>query len=544
MTEASVAAGPVRLPAEFGERTIVALLRARAAARPDAPAVAARDARGRWRRITYRELDLASDAVARGLAARGLRRGERVALMLSNQAGLEATVAYYGVHKAGAVNCPINTRFTAREVRELVELCDASAVIFEAGLSATATTVAGQVRSIRLLVQVGGDNPVAGAVPWDALPDAGVDSGVDGRLPGADLTEDDDADWLFTSGTTGVPKCVMQTHSICVADAYSLSRTLQVRPDDVWQSAFPVFTSAGCHFASFSALWAGACNVIEPAFDVTSTLELLQAERTTVYVNVPTCYILLLDSGLIKDADLSSVRMMDYGGAVMPPVIISRLFELVPGVELYQTYGLTEAGPSGLYLPSEFALSKLGSVGRDPSPLVQCRVVDEEGNEVGPGGAGEICYRGPTIMKGYHKNPDATAEVLRDGWLHSGDIVRVDEDGFKYHVDRKKDLIVRGGFNIAPAEIERVLYEHPAVLDAAVVGVPHDRLGEDTSAHVVLRAGQRASADELAEFCRERLADFKVPRRYRFVDALPRNPTGKVLRRELREQERAGKVDG
>ncbi|HEY8473738.1 MAG TPA: AMP-binding protein [Natronosporangium sp.] len=535
MTEA-VATSPVRLPDEFRERTIVALLRARAADRPDAPAVAARDARGNWRRITYRELDLASDAVARGLVARGLRKGERVALMLSNQCGLEATIAYYAVHKAGGVNCPINTRFTAREVRELVELCDATAVIFEAGVAAIAGSVAGQVPAVRLLVQVGGDQPIANAAGWEQL---AADVDVDGPLPGDGLTEHDDADWLFTSGTTGVPKCVMQTHSICVADAYSLSRTLNVRPDDVWQSAFPVFTSAGCHFANFSALWAGACNVIEPAFDVTSTLELLQSERTTVYVNVPTCYILLLDSGLMEQADLSSLRMMDYGGAVMPPVIISRLFELVPGVELYQTYGLTEAGPSGLYLPSEFALSKLGSVGRDPSPLVECKVVDEEGNEVGPGGTGEICYRGPTIMKGYHKNPEATAEVLRDGWLHSGDIVRIDEDGFKYHVDRKKDLIVRGGYNIAPAEIERVLFEHPAVLEAAVVGVPHKRLGEDTSAHVVLRKGASVTAEELQAFCRERLADFKVPRRYRFLDRLPRNPTGKVLRRELREWERA-----
>lgn len=532
--EGQSAVSYVRLPAEYTERTIVQVLRARAAARPDALALAAQDAAGQWRRITYRELDEASDAVARGLVTNGLRRGERVALMFSNETGFEATLAYYGVHKAGGVNCPVNARYTAREVRQVLDLCEASAMIFAGDLAAPASTAAAASPTVRLLVQAGG-TAVADAVAWPHL----LAAPADVAIPADDLTEDDDADWLFTSGTTGSPKCVMQTHSICVADAISLSTTLQIRPDDVWQSAFPVFTSAGCHFASYSALWAGACNVIEPRFDVDATLRLIAQERTTVYVNVPTCYILLLDSGKLADHDLSSLRLMDYGGSVMPAAIISRLFALFPDLELYQTYGLTEAGPSGLYLQSEYAQTKLGSVGRDPSPLVECMVVDEDGNEVGPGGTGEICYRGPTIMKGYYRDPEATAAALRDGWLRSGDIVRVDADGFKYHVDRKKDLIVRGGFNIAPAEVEGVLYEHDDVLDAAVVGVPHERLGEDTYAYVVRRADRTVTAAELEAFCRERLADYKVPRRFSFVDSLPRNPIGKVLRRELRAQHAA-----
>jgi len=285
-----------------------------------------------------------------------------------------------------------------------------------------------------------------------------------------------------------------------------------------------------------SALYAGCTYIMDPEFQVERTLATMEKEKTSVYVGVPSLYVFILESGLIPKFDLSSIRLMDYGGAPMPKETIKKLYEQFPGMELRQTYGLTEAGPTGVFLRGEFALSKLGAVGREATSLTQVRIVDERDRDVEPGRIGEICYKGPAIMKGYFKDQEATEHALRGGWLHSGDLVVRDEDGFIYHVDRKKDIIIRGGFNIASLEIENVLYEHPAVLEAAVVATPHEKLGEDLLAYVVLKSGTRVSAQEITEFCRPRLADFKVPRNVEFLDALPRNATGKILKAELKQR--------
>jgi acyl-CoA synthetase (AMP-forming)/AMP-acid ligase II len=211
------------------------------------------------------------------------------------------------------------------------------------------------------------------------------------------------------------------------------------------------------------------------------------------------------------------------------------LFNQFPNVELKQTYGLTEAGPTGTFLPGEFALSKLGSVGKQGMPLVEIKIVDERNNEVGPNVIGEICFRSPANMRGYFKNEDATKETLVNGWLHSGDLVYRDEDGFIFHVDRKKDIIIRGGFNISSLEVENCLYSHPAVLETAVIAKPHRHLGEDIKAFVVVKDGMKVTSLELTEFCKNKIADFKVPRDITFIDSLPRNPMGKVLKTQLRE---------
>jgi acyl-CoA synthetase (AMP-forming)/AMP-acid ligase II len=270
-------------------------------------------------------------------------------------------------------------------------------------------------------------------------------------------------------------------------------------------------------------------------FDPVRTLSIMAHYGTTVYVAVPTVFRLVLDHDLHQH-DLHRLRILDYGGASMPPAMIRELQTRFPDIGLMQTYGLTEAGPGGIYLPEEYAESELGSVGNRPmGRYTRFKVVREDGSEVGPKETGEFIITGPSLMKEYYKDPAATAAAIRDGWLWTGDMVQINERGFVYHIDRRKDLVLRGGYNVSSAEVEAVLAMHPGVAEAAVVGKPHPTLGEDTKAYVVLREGADVTAPELVRHCAEQLADWKVPRDIEFLTDLPRNAAGKVLKRVLRE---------
>ena len=321
---------------------------------------------------------------------------------------------------------------------------------------------------------------------------------------------------------------VVSKHGIACGGALELNHT------DIFQTTIPFFTSSGCHFSMMANLYYGSTLIFEPKFEVQDALASIESNRVTVYLGAPAAYIMMLNSGTITNYDLSSIRLLDYGGSSMPKNVIKQLYKAFPNAELRQTYGLTEAGPSGIYLSGKFALSKLGSVGNKPVPLTQFRIVDENDQKVHPGQIGEICYRGPSVMKGYYKDPKATAEILRDGWLHSGDLVEMDEDGFIFHVDRKKDIIIRGGFNIASVEIENTIYEHPGVLETAVIAIPDQIFGEDIKAYVVLKKGVICSESDIVDFCKARLSGFKVPKDIEFIESLPRNQMGKVLKKELR----------
>jgi long-chain acyl-CoA synthetase len=342
------------------------------------------------------------------------------------------------------------------------------------------------------------------------------------------------ADLLYTSGTTGLPKGASFRHRSLAHTAQRIAAALRLRADDVLQSPAPVYTSTGTHTFPLPVLSVGATYVVDPSFDVERTSATLEAEGTTVFFGVPAMLTLLLDR-LPPDRRFPALRSLMYGGSPMPEPTVARLLERFPGVGLWNLYGLTETGPSGCVLPPEHAMERPGSVGL-PVDGTDLLIVDGEGRELPPDEPGEIVMRGPTLMDGYHNLPEASREALVDGWMHTGDIGRKDLDGFVYLVDRKKDMIIRGGFNVYPAEIEKVLYEHPDVVEAAVVGYPHRVLGEDVCAVVALRPGAEATEDELARHCASRLADFKRPRRYRFVNALPRNSMGKVLRRDLRDE--------
>lgn len=504
-----------RLPRWFEPRTIPGLIAQRAAESPQALALIVASPSGSVTK-TFLQLFEEAQNVARGLKRWGVVPGDRVVWILDNSSAIEALTLYHGVMIAGAVNVPVNTRLVAREVDHIFERTAPALVVYRGDKSV--------IPSSAEAIQTGGDD-------WIDLINANDVSAIE-----VTVRPDDQASILFTSGTTGSPRGVVHTQSSSLAAGIGWADAFRLGPRDVLQSPFPVFTGAGLHFIGLSALWAGASNVIDGT-DIDASLGHIAEYGTTVFVAVPSIYQYWLESPALSSADLRSIRILDYGGAAMPPEAIRRLRQVMPDVGLMQTYGLTEAGPGGLYLHEDYAMQKLGSIGnRGAGQFTQFRVVDDVGNDVGPDEVGELVLRGPSIMTGYLDDPEGTAAAFTsDGWLRSGDDVRLDSAGFVYFVDRRKDIIVRGGFNVASAEVEAALLEHPSVLEVAVVGRPHVHLGEDVHAVVVLKLGFSVEPEELVRHAEGLLAAFKVPRTIELrKEALPRNASGKVQKTVLR----------
>jgi long-chain acyl-CoA synthetase len=359
---------------------------------------------------------------------------------------------------------------------------------------------------------------------------------LDAVEPARELAEraaDDTAVILYTSGTTGTPKGAELTHG-------NLRRNVEISAmgltalaaDDLLLGALPLFHSFGQTCSMNSAVRTGACLDLMPRFDATRALELMDRNGVTVFQGVPTMYHALLHHPERDRYDTSKLRLCVSGGAALP-IEVLRGFEEAFGSAILEGYGLSETSPVACFnqLGRE---RKPGSIGT-PIEGVQMKVVDEDGSEVAQGEVGEIVIRGHNVMKGYSNRPDATEEVMRGGWFHSGgDMARMDEDGYFFIVDRKKDMILRGGYNVYPREVEEVLYEHPAVSEAAVVGLPDERLGEEVGAAIALVPGAEVDADDLRDFVKQRVAAYKYPRRIWFVDELPKGPTGKILKREIK----------
>lgn len=519
------------LPAHFHPRTIPGLLKKWAVEEPTRRAIVGRSAGGDYRALTYGELLERSGSLAKGLRDDlGVRHGTAVASMLGNECGFEAMLLHHALLGLGAVHVPVNTRLTDWETSHMLDHAEAEVVVYG---SHTAERLCSYLESKPDVGQIYvGDGPV----PPRARSFASVPAGEPLGTFGEGVDPEDRSVILYTSGTTSLPKGVVHSHMSATSVGVSVADVFCMGRDDVLQAHFPIFTGGGLHFNGMAALWSGATWVIDD-FDTVPSLKLVEQWGSTITVCVPSVYQFWLDSEEIDRTDVSSLRIVDYGGAAMAPALITRLRARFPDADLMQTYGLTEGGPSGVYLAAAYADRKLGSVGnRGFGPFTHFRVVDEDGRDVGPDEEGEFILRSPSIMLGYHRDPQQTAATIRDGWLYTGDIVRVDADGFLYHVDRKKDIIVRGGYNVASAEVEAALLAHDEVIECAVVAKPHPKLQEDIKAFVVRKPGGAVDAAGLTAFSRKYLADFKVPRDIEFVDELPKNSTGKVLKRVLRQR--------
>lgn len=477
------------------------------------------------RSFTYGEVHAGAQKVARFLVERGVRPGERVAMTVPNV--VEFPIVYYGILHAGAVVVPLNVMLKRDEVA--YHLQDSGAKVYFCAIpdGDDAWTGFDAVATCEHLVTLGdgGVRPETTSTLSDVL--AAADDGGDVSEP---TEATDTAVILYTSGTTGRPKGAQLSHANMVLNAFVHNRLLDARPDDVHLVTLPLFHSFGQTVQMNAGFSMGAALVLLPRFDPTTALELIARHRVTVFAGVPTMYWALLAAADSKVDLAGLLRLALSGGAAMPVEILTR-FERTFGVSVREGYGLSETSPTVTFNPLHRP-NRAGSIGR-PIWGVEVKLIDSDWNEVPEGEDGELAVRGHNVMKGYLGRPEATAEVMRDGWFRTGDIATRDGDGYYFIVDRAKDLIVRGGFNVYPREVEETLIAHPDVSLAAVIGVPDERVGEEVKAFVVLQPGSDLASEVLISWCRERLAAYKCPRAVEFRDSLPMNATGKVLKREL-----------
>jgi len=464
--------------------------------------------------LTYAQLDDASARVAGLLMEKGVEAGDRVGIMLPNVPYF--AVCYYGALRLGAVVVPMNVLLKKREVGFYLSDPEAKVLFAWHDFAEAAEAGAEEAGTELVLVEPGEfEQLLAGAEPMTDV---------------ADRSEDHTAVILYTSGTTGTPKGAELTHSN-LARNVEISRGLfDLEEGAVILGALPLFHSFGQTCGLNTSIKAGGCLTLIPRFDPGKALEIIGRDGVQVFQGVPTMYAAMLNHPERDSYDTSSLEVCASGGSAMP-VEVMKAFEETFGCKVLEGYGLSETSPVASFNHPDRE-RKPGSIGT-PIEGVEMKVVDDDGNEVAQGEPGEIVIRGHNVMKGYWNKDEATEESIREGWFHTGDMATVDEDGYFFIVDRKKDLIIRGGYNVYPREIEEVLYEHPAVREVAVIGVPHDDLGEEVGAAVALKEGQEASEDELRAHCKEQVAAYKYPRQVWFVDELPKGPTGKILKREI-----------
>ncbi len=476
---------------------------------------------------TYRQLAQNATALAAGLRERGVGPGDVVGLLSYNCP--EFLEAVFAANYLGAIAMPINWRLAAPEVRYILEHSQARALVCDESLVGLGSEATRGMEDAPARVCVSKPAPQG----WTALADVRATSGLSvAERPR--VLADDVHRLMYTSGTTGRPKGVMLTHANLAWKNLAHLVEFGFTSADLGLACGPLYHVGALDLTTTSLIAAGATTIIHRGFDAAAVVDELERSRVTVVWLAPAMVNAIMALPDIEQRDLTSVRLVINGGEKMPIPLIERIQRTFSSAWFADAYGLTETVSGDTFLDRDSIVTKLGSVGR-PCLHLELDIWDEAGTSVSPGERGEIVMRGPKVFKGYWRDPEATAAAFAGGWFHTGDIGVRDEDGYLFIVDRLKDMIVSGGENIAGSEVERVLYEHPDVLETAVVGRPDPRWGEVPVAFVVLRAGATTSADALLEHCRTQLAKFKVPREITFLDALPRNPSGKVLKRELRE---------
>ncbi len=475
--------------------------------------------------LTYAQVLARVRALAARLSEGGIGPGDHVALLFPNC--IEFCLAYFAVLMLGAVVVPLNNRLAPKEFEYILNDSGARTLILGYQFWDSYQAFKDGLEVVDKVIYAG-EAPVEGADFFEDLAAPGPEPGSR-----ADLSGDSPACIIYTSGTTGLPKGAIMSHHNFFVNARNCGAHLGYREDDVTLIVVPLFHVTGLNSQLVAFFYTGGTCAIMRAYKTAEMIELAERYRVTVMFNVPTMYNLMLVNEALERCDLSNLRLAAYGGAPMDPETITALKTSL-GVDLYNAYGLTETSSLTTILPACDALRKAGSVGL-PVSGTHLRVVDHNGADLPSDSVGELLIKGPQVVAGYWNKPDATRQNIVDGWLHTGDLARIDPEGFVFIVDRKKDMINRGGENIYSIEVESALVAHPKVLEASVVPRKHSIFGEVVHAFVVLTPGAKAGEEEIIEHCKGLIADYKVPASVSFVEELPRNPGGKVLKKKLRE---------
>ncbi len=483
------------------------------------------------RALSYRALEQRANRLANALLGLGVRKGDRVAVLAYNCS--EYLELYFANGKIGAVTTPLNYRLTAPELEYILTNSEAVALVVAEEFVPIIAEIKTLLPNVRHFICIGARHE--GYLEYESWLAAGA-----AHEPAATVMEGDLLWQMYTSGTTGRPKGAMVTHRAVLTNVWQIVGDFPLRAGDRTLIVAPTYHAAAM-MKTMSTLAMGGTVVVKKGFDPGEVLRSFAADGVTHALLVPAMILALLNTPGLDAADLRTLRWIVYGASPIPLEVLRKALEIFK-CNFVQGYGQTEASAVLTMLPAADHLlggaperiRRLQSCGREVYGT-HVRVVDAENRDVRPGEIGEVIARGDQLMAGYWRMPEATAETLRDGWLHTGDLATVDDEHYVYIMDRLKDMIVSGGENVYPREIEEVLFAHPAVADAACIGVPSERWGEEVKAMVVLRAERRATEADLLRFCGERLAGFKRPRTVDFIESLPKNPSGKVLKRELRE---------
>ena len=474
------------------------------------------------RSYTYDELNRIVNQMAHGLIALGIKKGDRVALMMKNSDYF--AISFLAAAKLGAVLVPINFRLAKPEVEYILDHSDTKTVVCDEEYD----LLIEEAKSSKVQHVIAVHKPsVKDHIPFSQV------LAPNEADPDIEVNQIDDFEILYTSGTTGRPKGALFDQHRILAVTFNMMGGMGLNPQDRFLHIAPLFHSAQLNLFLLSGIFLGATHIIHREFDPIAVLKAIDEHKITIFFGVPAMYNFMLQVPNAQEFDLTSVARCGYGASPMAPEIVKKSMKLFGTDQFFNMCGLTEGGPGGIFLMPQDHLAKLGAGGKGLL-LTEARVVDETGIDTAPGVVGELVLKGESVMKEYYKNPEATAEAIRNGWLYTGDLAVKDEDEFITLVDRKKDMIISGGENIYSVEVEQVLYAHPQVFEAAVIGLPHMAWGEMVTAIIVPKPGEVIDLDELQSFCRQSLAGYKIPRQIKLVDELPRNASGKVLKYQLR----------
>ncbi|PIC62780.1 acyl-CoA synthetase [Sporosarcina sp. P13] len=477
-------------------------------------------------RLTYKQMDDRATHLAGWLQSKGIKKNDKVGFILKN--GLPFVEVFFGVSMSGGVGVPINFRLAANELEYIINNSDSKILIIDNEFAEVINSIRNKIPKVEAIIIVNNSSAIDNCITYSSIfGEASI------YTPCEDLTDNDPGMIVYTSGTTGKPKGAVLTHkNLCI------NRLLVI-----WETKTPLYAKQLIipplfHVAAMAGLikncLINGTAVIQRNFDPEDTLLTIEKEKINSLMLVPAMWNSILQVSNLERYDLSSVIECSSGGAVCPLELKKKIMSTFKNASYNESLGQTEMSPAATSLNNLDVIRKTKSVGK-PILGVEARIVDENMNDVPVGEVGEIVYRGPSVMKEYYNNPEGTKEAFKGGWFHSGDIVRADEEGFIYIVDRKKDMLISGGENIYPIEIEEVLHAHPSILECAIVGVPDINWGESVKAFIVLRHGKELSAEEVIEYCTEHLASYKKPKFVEFVDQLPRNASGKIMKQVLRE---------